>query len=661
MTTRERFSRIGEYYAAGLYEDESADIFLRKALALRRYYENTPLPDYDGGPFYPCSPLPRDIAVRPSYLGMESDFASLDARDPGLGALLAESDFFRYHSSVPWEHSVAGNMYTHSMPNYERVLAEGLDGYESRIRRMRDDSMREGLLDLVAGIRAWHGRILAKLRDEGAQPRLVSALERVPFAPARDFYEALVCWNFVFFLDGCDNEGCLASGLAPYYDEARDGDATGLLRAWFRIVDATNAYSMSVGMTPNPLVIQCLRAVRGLRRPMIELLIDNDTADDVWDEALDCILSGGAQPSFYNKRLIVEGLAARFPQIARDDILKFCGGGCTETMLAGLSNAGSLDAGVNLPFIFERTLRDRLPGCDSFEEFYEAYLSDIRDTVDLVMREIANSQEERARWNPLPMRTLLIDDCIANERDFNAGGARYSWSLISFAGLVNALDSMLALREHVFRRKDYPKDVFLEKLAASDPAFLREMKACPVRHGIDHPEADALARDFSSKVFAFTRRANPRFGLGFIPASILFMAYGMGGRYVGATPDGRAAGEALADSLCAIYGKDTEGPTAMLKSAAAFDLPSALGIPVLNLTIQPGFGRQALRSLVEGFFSLGGMQVQVTCLSREMLLEAEKDLAAHGNLIVRVGGYAEYYCRLDDEIRSKIIARTFHG
>ena len=661
MTTCERFRKIGEYYAAGLYEDESRSLFYRKALALRRHYENTPLPDYNGGPLYPCSPLPCDTGVWTTYYGIEHiNFGTLNDRDPGLGDLLAASDFLKYRSSVPKEHTVAGNMWTHSMPNYERVLAEGLDGYESRISKMRNADMRDGLLHLVAGIRAWHSRIVEKLRAEGAQPRLVAALERVPFAPARDFYEALVCWNFTFFLDGCDNEGCLASGLAPYYDEARDGDVTGLLRAWFEIVDSTDAYSMSIGMTQNPLVVQCLRAVRGLRRPMIELLIDKDTPEDVWSEALDCIISGSGQPSFYNKRLIVDGLLARFPQISREDMLKFCGCGCTESMLAGLTHAGSLDAGINLPYIFENTLRDHLHECGTFEDFYARYLDAIRDATDTVMREIAHSQAERARWNPLPMRTLLIDDCIANECDFNAGGARYSWSIISFAGLVNALDSMLSLREHVFRAKDYSKEDFLAKLSASDPDFLREMKACPVRHGIDHPEADALARDFSSKVFAFTRRAMPYFGLGFIPASILFKSYCTAGHGVGATPDGRAAGEAFADSLCATYGKDTDGPTAMLRSAASFDLPAALGTPVLNLTIQPWFGKQAVRGLVEGYFALGGLQMQITCLSREMLLEAEKDLANHKNIIVRVGGYSEYYHRLDDELRAKIIARTFN-
>ena len=41
------------------------------------------------------------------------------------------------------------------------------------------------------------------------------------------------------------------------------------------------------------------------------------------------------------------------------------------------------------------------------------------------------------------MRTFLIDDCIDTGVEYNNGGARYNWSIINFAGLINVIDSLL--------------------------------------------------------------------------------------------------------------------------------------------------------------------------------------------------------------------------
>lgn len=129
---------------------------------------------------------------------------------------------------------------------------------------------------------------------------------------------------------------------------------------------------------------------------------------------------------------------------------------------------------------------------------------------------------------------------------------------------------------------------------------------------------------------------------------------------MGATPDGRKAGAPLCESLGPIGGKDRKGPTALLKSVTSLDLKRALGIPVLNFTIQPGFDDQVLKGLVLGYVSLGGVQVQITCMSREVLEAAYENPEQHKNLIVRVGGYSEYYYRLSEDLRRTILERTIH-
>lgn len=149
-----------------------------------------------------------------------------------------------------------------------------------------------------------------------------------------------MCRNFVMYLDNCDNIGCLVKDLYEFYNGE---DIVPLLENLFDNLDANDGYSMALGTDYNELTIQCLKAARGKRRPMIELFVDKNTADDIWNEAFETMRSHGGQPAFYNP-LLPEMLKQRF-NINDDDIKNFCGGGCTESMIAGYSNVGSLDAG----------------------------------------------------------------------------------------------------------------------------------------------------------------------------------------------------------------------------------------------------------------------------------------------------------------------------
>ena len=65
--------------------------------------------------------------------------------------------------------------------------------------------------------------------------------------------------------------------------------------------------------------------------------------------------------------------------------------------------------------------------------------------------------------------------------------------------------------------------------------------------------------------------------------------------------------------------------------------------------------------LVKGYFNAGGQQLQINVLSREELLDARAHPEKHQNLIVRVGGYSDYFTRLSDELQEHILARTEHN
>lgn len=655
MDLRERFLSIGEFAAAGAYEEPNRSLFYRKSLGIRRYFETRPLFSYQGKPLYPSGAITLDMNIFPNY--MNGLYAHVDGfkEEDKLLADAFKQEFDVYRSSLPKEHTVAGDMWTHAMPNYERILKEGLFSYIPRVEKITDVDMREGLLHVIAGIERYAQRCVDYLQSVEADEKLIKALQRVPMHPAEDIYQAIVCWNFVLYLDGLDNLGSLETGLTPYY---KGENVISLLENLYDNLDMNGGYSMALPCENVSLALQCLEASKGKRRPMIELLVDENTPDCIWEKAFEVIKTMNGQPAFYNKKEYFGGLKRKFPQITDEDIKRFCGGGCTETMLSGLSGVGSLDAGINLLLILEQTLHEYLPQAKTFDEFYKKYVENVSSVVDNVTTEISNSQIARATLNPVPMRTLLIDDCIDKGVEFNAGGARYKWSIISFAGMINALDSLLAIREYVFDKKKYTASEMIENLKADDETFLQEMKNCAVAFGRDDERADLLARKLSKDVYSLLDGKKPALGEAFLAASVLFNASPWGGKFVGATPDGRRSYSPLADSMSAIFEKDVNGPLALLKSVTSLDLSHALGTPVVNFSVQPDYNASVLKSLIWGYIESGGMQMQVSCVTREMLLDAYDHPEKYPNLVVRVAGYSEYFIYLSDEQKKAVIART---
>lgn len=651
----DNFIAIGEHAAAGMFEEPERSLFYRKALGLRRFYENCELEPYNGERLYPSGIIKEKMNIHPCYMtGLDMDYNAICRKDKNLADLFV-SNFCKFKSSVPPEHTVAGDMYTHSMPNYERILKEGLFSYIYRIKKIDDTDIRDGLLHLIEGIRNYWERSISYLENSKADKELIKALKKVPFYPAENIHEAIVGWNFILYLDNCDNLGCVASGLYPYY---KGEDITEMLKNLYDNLDANNGYSMALGADYNPLTIQCLEASKGKRRPMIELFVNENTPNNVWDKAFEVIRTSNGQPAFYNEKAIMNGLKKKFPTIRDDDLKKFCGGGCTETMLSGLSNVGSLDAGINLLLILENTIYTKLPISKSFEEFYNFYISEVKSVIDTVTDGISRSQKNRAEYNPLPMRTLLIDDCIDKGLDFNNGGARYKWSIINFAGMINVIDSMLTVRDCVFNDKVFTISEFIERLKSNDSEFLDYVRNNKTSYGNDNENANSFSNKISTDIFSVLDDKKPYIGEGFLPASIQFMSQVEAGKAVGATPDGRKSKQPLCDSLAAIFGKDVEGPTALLKSVTSLDLKRALGIPVLNFNINPEFNNSVLKSLILGYMQLGGIQMQITCTSVKTLQEAYKNPDLHKNLVVRVGGYSEYFCNLSDDLKKMIINRT---
>ena len=656
----QQFAAIDEPYAAGFFEYPKRGRSYRFAHAQRKYWEEVPLPAYHGGMLYPSGPkCLKSYGVRPDF--SSTFFVDTDLLEqkhaPGISELTREAALLP-DLSRQTVHTVGGAGYTHSIPHYGRIAKEGLDSYQIRILNLDPGDFRDGLLEILEGIKIYRQRCIDFLLHSGAPRKLIDALGHVPFRPAENLYEALVCWNFIYYIDGCDNPGKLDTDLISFY---RGENAEALFREFFENVDQNDGWSCALGPAYNDLTLQCLRAAKGMRRPSIELRVTKDMPDTIWQAAIDSLQTGCGQPAFYCEEGYQSSLARRFPQIPKKDLLRFNGGGCTETMLAGLCNVGSIEAGIHLLLIFSNYMRSHLKDCKQFSDFYNGLLQQIFQETAAVFKLVDHYKRERAKFRPNPVRSLLIDDCIDRGLDFNAGGARYSWSVINLAGLVNVIDSLLAIRELIYRQQKYTADDFISLLDTQDPAFLLQLRQCPC-FGRDDPQADQLAHDFTSQLFEqFEHAEPPAFGMGYLPASIQFATYAGAGIGIPATPDGRKANAPAADCIGAVLGKDSCGPTAMMNSAAKLNPERMTGTPVLNIRVQKSFLKKALKPLVQGYFKQGGMQVQISCISSDEIRAAMARPEEHQNLIVRIGGYSEYFTRLSPELQQTVLERTEFG
>lgn len=687
----------GEPFAAGFCECPEATPFERYARAYRRWFEHGPLATYDSGSLYPAGPKAASSAtVAPNYsFTFDWNSRAFDERLSGLNAptrdafedlkwqLVEEGDKTKFGNSDCKEHFIGGKGYTHAIIHYGRVLAEGLDSYETRVRaglsHATEDRTRgfyAGLLDLLAGIRTWHARSLEVLRrsTNPSRERLIAALSRVPFQPARSFYEAMVAYNFVYYLDGCDNPGRLDAVLEPYYAAAPDRDAAlALLSEFADNVSANGGWTAALGGshpdgTPHysEMTEIVLAATHGRYRPTLELRVRPDMPDSLWEAAFDSLASGNGQPAFYNEPRYLAGLREADLGLTETDLVKWSGGGCTETMVHGCSNVGSLDAGINLPFVLVETLRSTLADDSvTFEQIVEAFQANLRRVIQNVLAQLNAHFAARALHRPQPIRSLLMDDCVERGRDFNDGGARYNWSIVNVAGLANVADSLEALRAVVFGEGVVTPSELCEILECNFEGHeaLRLRLAAAPKYGNDQSCVDALASDLAAFVYGEIRAIPCTRGGHFLPSHIMFDTFGWAGHVVGATPDGRRSGEPLADSAGPVQGRDTHGPTALLRSVARLPQQLAVGTPVLNLrftksTLAGPEARQRLRALVETYFHLGGMQVQISVVDRAELEDALINPEQHENLIIRIGGYSTYFNRLSMELKHEVIKRT---
>jgi trans-4-hydroxy-L-proline dehydratase len=534
--------------------------------------------------------------------------------------------------------------------------------------------------------------------------RIAAVCSRVPAEAPRTFQEALQAYWFVHLgviteLNTWDsfNPGHLDQHLYPFYRQGlQDGsltdEAARELLECFWIKFNNQPAPPKVGVTAaesgtytdfanintgglladgsdgvNDLTYLVLDVIDEMRllQPSSNIQLSRRSPDRFLTRALEIVRAGWGQPSIFNADLVVEELLRQGKSLG--DARAGGTSGCVETGAFG-KEAYILTGYFNLPKVLELTLQEAGAGSlGSFPGLFDAFRTTLQRLVDVKIRGANVIERLYATRMPAPFLSLLVDDCIAKGRDYHDGGARYNTTYLMPVGIGTVTDSLSAINEHVFERKAIAPGRLLEALGRNfdgdEPVRQRLWNRTP-RYGNDDPSADGMLRAVFDAVYdAVDGRPNTRGGV-FHVNYLSTTCHVYFGSKVGATPDGRRAGEPVSEGISPVQGADRAGPTAVVRSAASMD-QARTGGTLLNQKFAPGALQTPadlakLASIVRTYFALGGHHIQFNVVTADTLRAAQADPETHRDLIVRVAGYSDYFCDLTRALQDEIISRTEH-
>ncbi len=581
----------------------------------------------------------------------------------------------------------------HPQNDFYRAAAICVSSTISYVRRY-ESSVRE---------RASQGGVTSRRRGELL--RIADVLSHVATEPARDLYDALqLVWLLSLALQHESNASSISLGrmdqyLWPYYQASLDEGVTEaqvreLLQCFYLKCNTVvflrstasaeffggfpTGYNLVVGGVDEKgedatnqlsyLMLDLQRDTR-LPQPNLSLRVHKGTPQALLEQACRIIRLGDGVPQCFNDEVNIEAFTRRGVRI--EDARDYAVVGCVELSVPGRMYGLHDISMFNILKCFEICLNEHPDGFESFQEL-EAAIQEVMSRYIALMAEGCNACDLAHRAvAPTPLLSVFVHDSLEKGADITSGGARYNPSGVQGVGTANLADSLVVMKHAVFEEKAISYSGLLAMLARDwsgdgDETWRQRFINRYPKYGNDVDEVDNISarflRFYGEQV---ERYKNPRGGH-FQPGSYTVSAHIPLGHAVGATPDGRRAGEQLADGgLSPMVGRDKNGPTASLSSVSKLDNVRDSNGSLLNVKFSPSAlagdgGIRKLSAYLRAFSRLGIQHVQFNVVDRATLMDAQSHPERHQDLIVRVAGYSAMFVELAKGVQDDIINRTEH-
>ena len=267
-----------------------------------------------------------------------------------------------------------------------------------------------------------------------------------------------------------------------------------------------------------------------------------------------------------------------------------------------------------------------------------------------------------------PLLSCFVNDCLKRGTDIEQGGAVYNWIMPSFVGMANLVDSVYAIKQLVFDEKRLTltefKAILVNNYQGNETLRQHILNHIP-KYGNDLDDIDCYFSVFTDHIIEECRKYQGIHSNGnLIPSVFCWVMHERFGRETMATPDGRPAGFPLGDGSGPCQGRELNGPTASVLSSTKWEHHKLIGGVAVNLKFsKASLGKnslQVIKAIVETYLDRGGFEVQINVIDNETLKWAQLHPEDYRDLVVRIGGYSDYFVRLSREMQEEVILRSTH-
>ena len=587
----------------------------------------------------------------------------------------------------------------HMSIDFGLVVNDGLDAVLDRLRAdagcgtEAQQTYRRAMILACEAVLQWAERY-ARAADDRARSesdrvlaacyqRTADACRHVPRRPARTFFEGLQAMLLAHLATIIEGQGMSQSiGLADRVldrfaaEVAADPEGAAQLVSAFILAVAGNSF-MGRGSKTQAVTIGGADA-HGRDRstavtmafldafsrtpvgdPHLFLRWHRQLDPRIWERCVTMLSDGRSMPLLINDHVVAPGLEDL--GVAPQDAWQYCIAGCNEIGIPGRATRTAFALGasvVDVALLLEamRQSADQIASTDDLLAAYESNVESVlRSSLPAADRRFA----ELAQRGPFPFTSACCRGTGAAGADYLLAMPYSDIETVFVRGTSNAVDALAAIEQLVFRRRRITLTDLLAALDRQDEQVLALLRDAP-KWGNDDPAADHWALRLHEARERGLARISAERGHPVIVCHVIRSLHHLSGRPLGATPDGRRAGQSLADSIGPVQGSMREGPTAMLNSVLQVDARRFYrGAYNLNLTLSSGQAApDVLGPLCRAFLADGGQELQVNVLNAARLKEAQCRPEAFQDLVVRIAGLNARFVELSRLEQDEIIRRA---